>query len=105
MKVSGWKQRQRLKTIAKRIKAAVAEADSILPTEGRAVGGKYDGRLGKVTGSIAHGQDFLIGFYVYKTSKPGGGQINREILNSDVESRRYRSLDEVELIFQRELNV
>ncbi len=92
--------------IAKKAEALRLEATQLLPEEAIVVGGKYDGRLGRVTGAILWGGDgLLVGFYVYCATRPGAAQINRQILNSDVESRRYRKVSELKFIYQGELRV
>jgi len=81
------------------------QAEKLLPKEAVVIGGKYAGRLGKVTGAILWSNDgLLIGFYVYKKTRPGG-PVNREVLNSDNESRRYRRINELDFLDQGELKV
>lgn len=95
----------RLKKLGAAAEATRKLADGLLPKEAVVVGGKYDGRLGKVTGAILWSEGgLLIGFYVYKATRKGQ-PVNREVLNSDNESRRYRRVDELRFLDQMEMNV
>lgn len=96
---------ERLAALGARAEDLRRTAVKMLPKEATVVGGKYNGRLGKITGAILwDGDGLLIGFYVYRATKPGG-PINREVLNSDVESRRYRKPSELNFLDQGELVV
>lgn len=107
--IPGHVDRAKLDRIAADIKSRLADAQVLLPKEARAVGGKYDGRLGKVTGAILwsgnsdHDEGILVGFYVYKLDRKK--QPTKEVLNSDSESRRYRKLSELEFVYQGELKI
>lgn len=107
--IPGHVDRAKLERIAGEIKSMLADAQVLLPKEARAVGGKYDGRLGKVTGAIlwgggsAHDEGILVGFYVYKLDRKKAP--TNEVLNSDAESRRYRKLSELEFVYQGELTI
>lgn len=102
----GLKDFQQLQKMAALVRSVAQDAAILLPKEGFAIGGKYDGRLGKITGAIPDEKaGLLIGFYVYKAPKRKDASVNREILNTDGESRRYRRLDEIEFIWQKEMVV
>lgn len=96
--------RGKLEKIAASIRTLARDAKALLPKECRVVGGQYHGRLARVDGIVVDGTDLMVACMVYRSTRRGA-PVNREVLNTNVESRRARRLDEIEFLYQGEMEV
>ena len=96
--------RKKLTRIAASIRSLAQDARLLLPKECRIVGGEYDGRLARVDGIVVDGVELMVAVMVYRATRKGA-PVNREVLNTNVESRRARRLNEIEFLYHGERSV